>query len=181
VPDHDVKSRHGGAVRSVDGEPGRIADDVEAGVRGPPFLGEAAAQQAMDLDTPVQFLAQVLPAGVGDAQAQRQLEHGGRAGAVDGAHGGGGVPGRAVGTEVAQQSRLEQGGRARAMPCLAQLPGVQRQGGVSIGQRQTGSGDPGREQAGGDGPAALGPGRVGGEYGTGDRHPVQGEGASQLR
>ena len=87
-----------------------------------------AAQQPVHLDAAVEFLAEVLPAGVGDAQAERELEHRGGAGAVDGADGGGGVPGVAVRAEVVQQSGVEQGGDVRAVPELAGLPGVQRAG-----------------------------------------------------
>jgi hypothetical protein len=70
VPDHHVQSRHGQAVRVVHGEPGRVTDDVEARVGRAPPAGEAGAQQPVHLDAPVEFLAQVLAAGVGDAQGQ---------------------------------------------------------------------------------------------------------------
>ena len=49
MPDHHVESGHRVAVRCVDGEPGRVADDVEPGVCGPPLLGQAAAQQTVVL------------------------------------------------------------------------------------------------------------------------------------
>ena len=54
----------------VDGEPGGVADDVEAGVGGLPLLGEAGAEQPVDLDAAVEFLAEVLTTGVGDAYAR---------------------------------------------------------------------------------------------------------------
>ncbi len=181
VPDHHVEAGHGAAVRVVDGEPGRVADDVEARVRGLPLLGQSAAQQPVHLDAPVEFLAEVLAPGVGDAQPQRELQHRGGARAVDGAYGGGGVPGGAVGAEVAEQTGLEQGRDLRAVAGLADLPGVQREGRVAVGQRQCGADELRGELLGADGAAALGPGGVRGEYGGGHRQPVQREGAAQLR
>jgi hypothetical protein len=180
VADHHVKSGQGVAVLVVDGDPGRVADDVEAGVRCAPLLAEAAAQQAVHLDAPVEFLAEVLPPGVGDAQAQRQLEHRGGARAVDGADGGGGVPGRAVGAEVPEESGAQQGGRLGAVPDLARLPGVQRQCGEAPGQREVRAGEPFGEPVGGQGPAAFRPCRVGRAHRGRDREPVQREGAAQL-
>lgn len=90
------------------------------------------------------------------------------------------MPGRPTGAEVAQESRVEQGRRTWAVAYLARLPRVQRQGGISVGQGQLRSGEPGGEQPRGYSPAAFGPGGVGGEYGVGDRQPVQREGASRF-
>lgn len=123
MPDHHVDSGDGTAVGPVDGEPGRVTDDVEGRVGRLPLLGQAAAQEPVHLDTAVEFLAEVLAAGVGDAQAQRELEHGGGAGAMDGAYGGGGIPGGAVGAQVLEQSGIEQRGGLGAVPDLAELPG----------------------------------------------------------
>lgn len=180
VADHHVEARHGVAVRVVHREPGRVADDVEARVGGLPLFGEAAAQQPVDLDTAVEFLTEVLPAGVGDAQAQRELQHRGGIGAVQGAYGGGGVPRGAMRAEVQEQSGVQKFRRIRAVADLADLPGVHRQRGVSVGQPQSGTGEPGGELLCGHEAASLRPGRVGGERGGGDGHPVQGEGAAQL-
>lgn len=183
MPDHHVEAGDGAAVRVVDGEPGRVADDVEARVGGLPLFGQPAAQQPVHLDTPVEFLAEVLAPGVGDAQPQRELQHRGSARAMDGAYGGGGVPGGAMSAEVAQQTGFEQSRGLRAVPGLADLPGVQGQGRVAVGQRerQCGADELCGELLGADGAPALGPGGVRGEYGVGHREPVQREGAAQLR
>lgn len=175
MPDHHVEADHRGPVQRVDGQPGWVADDVEVRVFGVPLLGEAGAQQTVDLDAAVQFLAEVLPPGVGDAQRQRQLEHGGGAGTVNGTDGGGGVPRRAVRAEVAEETGVEEGGYFTAVPGLAQLPGVQRQGRPAFGQRQLGTGQAGGQQWGGDRAAAFGPGGVGSEDGGSDGEPVQGK------
>ena len=57
-------------------------------------VGEPAAEQPVDLDASVEFLAEVLTTGVGDAYAEGELEHDGGTGPVDGPDGGGGVPAR---------------------------------------------------------------------------------------
>ncbi len=145
-----------------------------------PLLCEAAAQQAVDFDAAVEFLTEVLPAGVGDGQAQRQLQHGGRAGAVERAYGRGGVPRGAMRSEVPEQAGVQQFRRLGAVADLADLPGVHGQCGVPVGQRQPGAGEPGGELLGRHGAAAIGPGRVSGEYGGGDGHPVQRKGAARL-
>lgn len=180
MPDHHVEAGHGVAVERVDCEPGRVADDVEARVRRLPLLGQATAQQTVDLDPAVELFAQVLPAGVGDAQAQGQLEHRGGVGTVDGSHGGGGMPLGAVLAEVTEQSCVEQSGGFGAPLDLAQLPGVQREGGMAVGQRQFRLGQACGELRCWDRAASFGPGGVGGEDGRGDSQPVQREGAAQL-
>lgn len=123
-----VEAGDGGAVRGVDGDPGGVAHDVEAGVGGLPLLGEAGAQQAVDLHPAVEFLAEVLAAGVGDAQTQGELEHRGGARAVDGADGGGGVPGVTEGAQVVEEAGIEQGCDGGALEEFAGLPGVEGQG-----------------------------------------------------
>lgn len=40
VPDHHVETLYGVAVRRIDGEPSRVADDVECGVGRLPFRGQ---------------------------------------------------------------------------------------------------------------------------------------------
>lgn len=90
------------------------------------------------------------------------------------------MPGGAVRAEVPEQSGVEQGRGLGAVPDLGHLPGVQRQGGVTVGQGQPGSGQPRGEQLRGDGPAALRPRRLGRQDRGGDRHPVQRKGAAQL-
>ncbi|CAM5271321.1 hypothetical protein SALBM311S_07802 [Streptomyces alboniger] len=90
------------------------------------------------------------------------------------------MPASAVGAEVLEEPCLEQGRCLGAMPDLAQLPRVQRQGHVAFGQRQTWSREACGELGRWDGAAALGPGRVGGEYGGSDGQPMQREGAAQL-
>ncbi len=180
VADHHVQSAQWGAVGIVDSQPGRVAHDVEARMHGMPLLRESAAEETVDFDAPVEFLTEVLAAGVGDTQAQRQLEHRGGSGSVDGSYGGGGPPGSAVSAEVTEQSRVQQGSRLRMVPDLARLPGVQGQKDVPVRQRQAGTGQACGEPGGGDRAAALGPGGVGGEYGGSDSHPVQGEGTAQL-
>lgn len=138
VAQQGVESGYGGAVRGVHGDPGGVADDVEAGVDRLPLLGQAGAEQPVDLDAPVQFLAEVLTAGVGDAQAQGELEHRGGARTVDGADGGGGVPGFAVRAQVVQEPCVAEGGDGGALEQVAGLPGVQRKG-----VAPSGSGSPG--------------------------------------
>ncbi len=179
VAQHGVESGDGGAVRGVDGDPGGVAHDVEAGVGRLPLFRESGAEQPVYLDTAVEFLAEVLAAGVGDAQAQGELEHRGGAGAVDGADGGGGVPGLAVRAQVVQEPGVAEGGDGGALEQVAGLPGVQGKGGRAVGQREPG-GEPAEEPGGGDGAAAFGPGGVGGEGGGFDGEPVQGEGAVQF-
>lgn len=132
----------GGSVRGVDGDPGGVADDVEGGVGGLPLLGEAGAEQPVHLDAAVEFLAEVLAAGVGDAQAQGELEHRGGARAVDGADGGGGVPGLAVRAQVVQKSRVAEGGDGGALEQVAGLPGVQGKGVVPWGNGSPGASRP---------------------------------------
>ncbi len=83
-------------------------------------------------------------------------------------------------SEVAQQPRVEECGDGGAVADLVGLPWVERQRGALRGQFEAGAGQPGGETGGGDGPAALRPGGVGGEYGPVDGHPVQGEGAAQF-
>lgn len=136
VPDHHVQAYHRFAVRAVDGEPGRVADDVESGVGRLPLLGEPGAQQSVDLDAAVEFLTEVLPTGVGDAQAERELQHGRRIGPVERTDGGGGVPGGAVRAEVTQKAGVEEGRGLGAVLEFARLPGVQGQRGVPVGQGQ---------------------------------------------
>ena len=109
-----------------------------------PLRGQAAAQEPVDLDTAVEFLAEVLTAGVGDAQAQRELEHGGGAGAMDGSYGGGRVPGRAVGAEVLEQSGIEQGGGFGAVRTSRSCQGCRGRSRVAVGQRQVRAGESGR-------------------------------------
>ena len=179
MADHDVESRQRFAVRGVDGEPGGVADDVEAGVGGLPLLAEPGPQQAVDLHAAVEFLAEVLTAGVGDAYAQRQFEHGVGAGPVHGADEDVGYQWLAVGAQVVQESGVEEGGDGGALREVAGLPGVQGQRdgtGRAIGGRR----EPVRQLCGGDGAAAFRPGRVGGQDGGVDGHPVQREGAVQL-
>jgi hypothetical protein len=79
-----------------------------------------------------------------------------------------------------EEAAVEQGGDRFAVPQLAGLPRVQREGGTALGQREVGFGEAPGEVVGGDGTAALGPGRVGYEKGGSDNHPVQGKGAAQL-
>ncbi len=59
------------------------------------------------------------------------------------------MPGRAVGAQVTEESRVQQRRRARAVPYLPRLPRVQRQGGVPVGQWQSRTGEPSREPFGG--------------------------------
>ncbi len=179
VAQQGVESGHGGSVRGVHGDPGGVADDVEGGVGRLPLLGEAGAEQPVHLDAAVEFLAEVLAAGVGDAQAQGELEHRGRARAVDGANGGGGVPGLAVRAQVVQKSRVMEGGDGGALEQVAGLPGVQGKGGGAVGQREPG-GESAEELWGGHGAAALGPGRFAREGRGFDREPVQGEGTVEF-
>ncbi len=176
---HDVESGDGSAVRGVDGDPGGVAHDVEAGVGRLPLFRETGAEQPVHLDAAVEFLAEVLTTGVGDAQAEGELEHRGGTGAEDGAHGGGGVPGLAVGADVVQESGIAEGGDGGALEQVAGLPGVQGKGGGAVGQRES-WGDPAEEPGGGHRAAAFGPGGVGGEDGGGDGEPVQREGAVEF-
>jgi hypothetical protein len=83
-----------------------------------------------------------------------------------------------MGTEVLEQTGVQQFRCRGAVADLAHLPGVHRKGGVPVGQWQSGAGVPGGELLGGYGTATLGPGRFGGEYGGSDSHPVQGKGAA---
>src|SRR5690349_19501466 len=99
---------------------------------------------------------------------------------MDSAYGGGGVPGGALGAQVPEQSGVEKRGGLGAELYLAELPRVQRQGRVSVGQCQGGAGEAPGELRGGDGATAFGPGRVGGEKRGIDREPVQEEGATQF-
>ena len=102
------------------------------------------------------------------------------ASAVDGADGGGGVPGVAVGPRSWRRpasSRAATAGRCRSSRACQ---GCSGSGTVSVGQSETGTGEACGELLGRDGAAALGPGGVGGEDGAVDGHPVQREGATQL-
>ncbi len=145
-------------------EPGGVAHDVEARVGRLPAGGQAGPQQPVHLGAAQQFLAQVLPAGVGDAQPQGELQHGGGTGPVDGAHGGGRVPGVAERAEVAQQPGLEQRPHGGPVADVTRLPGVQRQRRGAVGQlHQPGTGEGGEQIGRGDRAAALGPGGVRGE------------------
>ena len=92
----DVQAQAAG----LGGDPRRVAEDAEAGVRGGDGLGQAGVEHPADLDAAPQLLAQVLALGVGDVQRQGQLEHVGGVGAVDGADRAGRVPGAAVRAEV---------------------------------------------------------------------------------
>ncbi len=179
MTEQGVEAGDGGAVRGVHGHPGGVADDVEAGVGRLPLLGEAGAEQPVHLHASVEFLAEVLAAGVGDAQAQGELQHRGGARPVDGADGGGRVPGLSVRAQVVQESRVAEGGDAGALEEFAGLPGMQGKGGGVVGQRKTG-GEPAEELRRGDGAAALGPCGFGGECGGIDREPVQGKGAVEF-
>ncbi len=179
VADHDVEAGDGGAVRGVDGQPGGVADDVEARMGGLPLVDEAGPEQPVDLDAAVELLAEVLAAGVGDAQAEGELEHGRGAGAVHGADGGGGVPGGAVGAEVVEEAAVEEGADVGTVAEFAGLPGVEGQGHGAGGNRESLREAVG-ELFGGDGPALFGPGGVGGQEGGVDGEPVEGEGAVQF-
>lgn len=85
-----------------------------------------------------------------------------------------------MGAQVLEQSGIEQRGGLGAVPDLAELPGVQREGRAAVGQRKFGAGQASGELGGDDGPAAFGPGRVGGKDRGVDSEPVQGKGAAQL-
>lgn len=123
---HDIETGDGFAVRRVDGEPCGVADDVEAGVDGVPLRGEPAAEQPVDLHPSVEFLAEVLTTGVGDAYAEGELEHDVGTGLVDGPDGGGGVPALAVRSQVVEELRIEQRRDFGPVAQFAGLPGVER-------------------------------------------------------
>lgn len=114
---------------------------------GLPLFREAGAEQPVHLDAAVEFLAEVLAAGVGDAQAQGELEHRGGAGAVDGADGGGGVPRVPVRAQVVQESGVAKGGDGGAPEQVAGLPGVKGKGVVPSGSGSPGTSLPRRRAA----------------------------------
>ncbi len=178
VAEHHVEPRDGDALGVVHGEPGRVPDDVEAGVLPLPARGEAGRQQPVDLDAPVQFLAEVLPAGVGDAYAEGELEHDPRPGPVHGADGGSGVPVLAVRAEVVDQTGLGEGADLGAVEQVGGLPGVYGDGDGAGGRAQP-CGVRGEQLLGG-GRAVLGPGGVGGGQRPVDGEPVEREGAVDL-
>lgn len=179
VAEHDIESGDGPALRSVDGEPGRVADDVEAGMGGVPLRGESAAEQPVHLHSTVEFLAEVLTTGVGDAYAEGELEHDVGAGLMNGPDGGRGVPVLAVWTEVVEEVLIEQGGDFGPVAQFACLPGVERNRCGVPGQVQS-LRVPRDQILGRYGPAAFRPGGLRGQHGPVDGHPVQREGAVQL-
>lgn len=81
--------------------------------------------------------------------------------------------------EIVEQAGVEERAYGGAVRQLACLPGVERQWHGVIGEGQV-SGETGGELLRVDGAALLGPGRVGGEHGPVDGHPVEGEGAAQF-
>lgn len=179
VAQHDVEAGNGFALGGVDREPGGVPDDVESGVDGVPLPGESGAQQPVDLHAAVEFLAEVLPAGVGDAYAEGEFQHEVDAGPLHGAHRGGGVPALAVRAEVVQQAGVGEGGDFGPHRQFAGLPGVERDRRGVRGDAQA-VGVAGHEFRGGDRPAVVGPRRVGGQDGPVDGHPVEREGAVRL-
>lgn len=144
-----------------------------------PLPGESGAQQPVDLHAAVEFLAEVLPAGVGDAYAEGELQHEVDAGPPDGAHRGGGVPALAVRAEVVQQAGVGEGGDFGPHRQFACLPGVERDRRGVCGDAKA-LGVAGHEFRGRDRAAVVGPGRVGGQDGPVDGHPVEREGAVRL-
>lgn len=179
MAEHHVEAPDGFAVQAVDGQPGGVADDVEARMGGVPLRGEPAAEQPVDLHSAVELLAEVLPAGVGDADAEGELEHHLGAGPVHGADGGGGVPAFAVRSQVVEESGVEQGGHFGTVPEFTGLPGVERNRCGVVGEAQP-LGVGGDQLRGRHRTASVGPGGFGGQDGPVDGHPVQREGAVRL-
>ncbi len=172
---HGVQTVRVAEAPEVDTDPGRVADDVEAGVRGAPLGAEAGLQQPVHLDAPEQFLAEVLPAGVGDPQPERELEHPRCAGPADRPDGRGRVPQLALRAQVVQPTGGEQLGHGGAQGEFAGLPGVQRQRG-GAGWQQARLAEKLLGQLVGSGVHR----RVGGEQCAVHGVPVQPEGAVQL-
>ncbi len=123
VAEHRVEPGDGGALGVVDGEPGWIADDVEAGVRALPLLGESGGQEAVDLDAPVELLAEVLPAGVGDAYAEESLSMTRAPGRCTVRMEEVGCQGSPCGAEVVEEAGLGEGADLGAVDQVGGLPG----------------------------------------------------------
>lgn len=176
---HHVEARDGLSVRAVDGEPGGVADDVEARVDGVPLRSESAAEQPVDLYSAVEFLAEVLTTGVGDADTEGELEHDLGTWLMHGTDGRGGVPVLPVRSQVVKESGVEQGDHFGPVAEFAGLPGVERNRCGVVGEPHS-SGVGGDQFRGRYGTPSVGPGGVRGQHGPVDGHPVQREGAVQL-
>ncbi|XP_021300537.1 collagen alpha-1(I) chain-like, partial [Herrania umbratica] len=160
----------------VDGEPRRIAGDREARVRREGGVGVAAAQQPVDLDPAPQLDAHRLALGVGQLQAEGELEHHGDVAAVDGPHARGRRPRGPERAERFEEPVGDEPRDARPVEQVAGLPGVRGHQDPAVA-RAPGTGELG-EQSRHVGPGVGGAlGRDGGVGGE----PVQGERPAHLR
>ncbi len=161
VPQHDVQAGHGLAGGGVDGEPGGVADDVEAGVRRAPSLRRAGrAAGGAPRRRAASSLRRFSRRELVIRRPSDSLSMTAGARPVDGAHRGGRVPaGRRAGRGRAaarrRAGRARRGGGASSRACQ----GCSGSAAVPGGQGGARPGQPGGQPVGGDRAAALGPRR----------------------